>query len=504
MSEVAPDFAAGAGAFLQGGGAIGDLIRAHDWSSSPLGLPDGWPQSLRAVAGLLLNSAFPMFVAWGDDLGFLYNDAYAEILGTKHPAALGAKFYDVWSEIWDDISPLITEAMAGRASFRENLRLMVRRKDVEEEAWFTFSYSPVRADDGRIAGMFCAVHETTKTVVAEARLRDERQRLHDMFQQAPAFMALLAGPEHRFEFANPGYLELVGHRQVLGRTVEEALQDAVEQGYLELLDRVYATGEPVTANAAKYVVRSEPGGPGEERYVDFAYQPLKDGLGRVTGIFVQGADVTDRALHERVLQENEEKLKLMVLELNHRVKNNLATVQAIAVQTLRGDLPREQMRENFLQRISTLAAAHDILTREQWEGATLGNIAHAVLDALGTVGEQIRLIGPEVRLSSKAALAFSMAFHELGTNALKYGALSTEIGRVTVAWRAEQHGHLALEWTEEGGPTVAPRARRGFGSRLLERGLAGELGGRIALRFEPDGLRCVIEARLVDDRTALQ
>ena len=107
--------------FLVGGGSTGALMRAHDWSDSPLGPPDTWPQSLRTVVSLLLQSQFPMFVAWGEHLGFLYNDPYAEILGTKHPRALGRRFYDIWSEIWPDISPLIDAAMAGEATYREDL-----------------------------------------------------------------------------------------------------------------------------------------------------------------------------------------------------------------------------------------------------------------------------------------------------------------------------------------------------------------------------------------------
>src|SRR3954462_2385460 len=102
--------------FLIGGGEVGGLMRAHDWTSSPLGSPASWPQSLRSVAGLLLGSKFPMFVAWGPELGFLYNDPYAQILGTKHPASLGARFQDIWPEIWTDIVPLIDAAIADEAS----------------------------------------------------------------------------------------------------------------------------------------------------------------------------------------------------------------------------------------------------------------------------------------------------------------------------------------------------------------------------------------------------
>jgi signal transduction histidine kinase len=121
-----------------------------------------------------------MFVAWGNDLGFLYNDSYAEILGAKHPRALGRRFYDIWSEIWPDISPLIDAAMAGEATYREDLPLVMNRKGYDEQTWFTFSYSPVRDESGRVAGMFCAVSETTQKVLAERALRQNEAQLREL------------------------------------------------------------------------------------------------------------------------------------------------------------------------------------------------------------------------------------------------------------------------------------------------------------------------------------
>jgi PAS domain-containing protein len=134
--------------FLAGGGSTGALMRAHDWSESPLGPPELWPQSLRTVVGLLLQSQFPMFVAWGEALGFLYNDPYAEILGAKHPRALGKRFYDIWSEIWSDISPLIDAAMAGHSTYREDLLLVMPRcgRDLVH-----ILHSPVRDEIGKVA-----------------------------------------------------------------------------------------------------------------------------------------------------------------------------------------------------------------------------------------------------------------------------------------------------------------------------------------------------------------
>ena len=178
--------------FPYGGGKVGDLIRSHDWSASPLGPLERWPQPLKTVVELLLQSRFPMFVAWGDELGFLYNDAYAEILGAKHPRALGSRFHDIWAEIWSDISPLIDAAMAGGAIYREDLPLLMNRKGYDEQTWFTFSYSPLRDEAGRIAGMFCACTETTRRVLAEHGLRELNETLERRVAEAIAERKLLA------------------------------------------------------------------------------------------------------------------------------------------------------------------------------------------------------------------------------------------------------------------------------------------------------------------------
>ncbi|MEG8018380.1 ATP-binding protein [Sphingomonas sp. LR55] len=288
--------------FLTGGGEMAAMIRAHDWSTSPLGPIEHWPQSLRSIVSLMLASEFAMCVAWGPELGFLYNDHYARILYDKHPAALGGRLDVIWSELWSDIGPLVDRALGGKASFFENLPLVTNRKGYDEQTWFTFSYSPVRDESGAVAGMFCSTYESTERVQTERALRDERERMSQMFAQAPTFMAMLRGPEHRFELTNPGYDKLIGHREVLGRTVAEALPDAVEQGFLDLLDGVFTSGDAFTARGMLYAVQAEPGGPIDDRYVDFVYQPIRDATGAVVGVFVEGADVTDRKMLERDLQ----------------------------------------------------------------------------------------------------------------------------------------------------------------------------------------------------------
>ena len=148
---------------------MGALMREHDWTTSPLGEPKSWGPSLRMSVNLMLGSAFPMFLAWGPDLGFLYNDAYIEILGARHPEAMGRPFQAVWSEIWSDIDPLVQSALRGQATFMEDLPLVMTRNGHNEDVWFTFSYSPIREDDGAIAGMFCACTETTRQVQARRK-----------------------------------------------------------------------------------------------------------------------------------------------------------------------------------------------------------------------------------------------------------------------------------------------------------------------------------------------
>ena len=163
---------------------MGSLMRAHDWSTSPLGSPDDWPASLRTVVSLLLNSKFPMFVAGGPALGFLYNDPYAEILGDKHPGALGLSFRDISAEIWKDMNPLLERALAGEATYSENLPFTLLRNGYAEKKWFTFSYSPVCDESGMVAGLYCCCTETTAQVLAARKGKQEHERLRQLFEQA--------------------------------------------------------------------------------------------------------------------------------------------------------------------------------------------------------------------------------------------------------------------------------------------------------------------------------
>ena len=297
--------------FLADGGEMGERMRAFDWSSSPLGPPESWPQALKTTVGILLSSKFPMFLAWGPELRFLYNDAYIDVLGGKHPAALGHAFEDIWAEIWPDIAPLVRRALAGEATYFEDLPLTMTRKGYAEQTFFTFSYSPLRDDDGAAAGMFCVCTETTAQVLAERERLNETERLRQLFDHAPGFMAVVRGPDHVFEMANASYQKLVGRRDLIGKPVREAVPEVEGQGLFELLDKVYRSGEPFSGRSVAVRLQREPGAPSEERLLDFVFQPILDSQGAVAGIFADGYDVTERILAETALRESEERFRLI-------------------------------------------------------------------------------------------------------------------------------------------------------------------------------------------------
>ena len=340
--------------FLEGGGRAGALMRDHDWSRSPLGHPDEWPHALRTVVGLLLQSRFPMFVAWGKDLGFLYNDSYSEILGAKHPGALGSRFYDIWSEIWSDISPLIDAAMAGQATYREDLPLVMNRRGYDEPTWFTFSYSPVRGDDGRIAGMFCACSETTPRVLAERALRDlnetlerrvaaglaERKLLADIVEGTGAFVQV-ADLEYRWLAINRAAAE--EFERIFG------IRPRVGDSMLDLLSRQpdhQAAVRAVWSRALageEFAAIEEFGDPARERRAyEMRFNVLRDREGRQIGAYQFVYDVTERLRDQERLRAAEEALrqaqKLESLgQLTGGVAhdfNNLLAVFASALQLL--------------------------------------------------------------------------------------------------------------------------------------------------------------------------
>lgn len=300
-----------------GDGAVASLMRSYDWSDSPLGHPNQWSPALRTIVSLMLNSKFPMFLAWGPQLALLYNDAYAEILGNKHPDSLGQPFRAVWYDVWADITPIVDQAMSGQASFHEDLPLTMQRKGYVEQTWFTFSYSPAHDEHGNVAGLYCVCTETTQQVLASRQRKSEIERQQQFFQQAPGIMAVLREPEHVFELANEAYYQLVGNRELIGRSIRDALPEIEGQGLYELLDRVYQSGEPYVGRGVPIKLRQADSELLKQYYVDFVYQPIRDSAGQVSGIFIEGSDVTDAVKANHALRESEKHLRQLANTIPH-------------------------------------------------------------------------------------------------------------------------------------------------------------------------------------------
>lgn len=259
--------------FLAGGGEMGALMQAHDWSTSPIGYPDKWPQTLRTAVSMMLPSKHVMFVAWGPELAFLYNDAYRPVFGKKHPWALGRPFREVWPEVWNEIAPLVDAALRGEATWSENLPLVLERNGYPEDCWFTFSYSPLRDESGKVAGLFCAAAETTERVLAERRLVAEREQQRRLFEQTPGFVGILRGPEHVFEYVNDAYDRVAGKRGFVGQTVRAAFPDLEGTGVFEALDRAFTTGEPYVARDVPLSLQRTPGAEPGSLTLSFSVSP---------------------------------------------------------------------------------------------------------------------------------------------------------------------------------------------------------------------------------------
>jgi PAS domain S-box-containing protein len=332
--------------------------------------------------------------------------------------------------------------------------------------------------------------DITEQVEAEERLRESEERLRLMADAVPQIV-WATDADGKVEFFNRQWFIYTGTI----RTPSSAAQVATD--FLHLDDQAATTEAFQEAQRTggvfevEHRIRSKEGC---YRWFLVRAEPYRDPrTGNIVRWFGVSIDIHDR----RVAEEHQ---RLLVNELNHRVKNTLATVQSIASQTLRNAENTEQVKEALEARLFALSRAHDVLTRENWEGADLYDIVEQAVAPYSSRSEdRLHLAGSRVRVPPRIALALAMALQELATNAVKYGALSNETGQIRIAWRVEPAGsrsRLHLQWEEKGGPPVRTPLRRGFGSRLIERSLSQDLGGSARIEFPATGLVCTVDAPL--------
>ncbi|MEO8764617.1 MAG: PAS domain S-box protein [Ginsengibacter sp.] len=300
--------------FLAGGGEMGMLTRNKDWSTTPVGNIEGWPQSLRTTLGIILNSKFPMFLWWGPELVCFYNDAYRPSLGEngKHPFILGQRAEEAWPEIWEIIQPLINKVLSGgEATWSEDQLIPIYRNGKIEDVYWTFSYSPVIDELGHIAGVLVTCSETTEKVNAFRSLEESKARYFNNIMQAPVAMCIFRGKQHTVEVANDMMLELWGKTsmQVINKPIFEGLPEAGRQGLEQMLDNIYTTGEKFVANEWRLTLPRN--GNIETTYMNFVCEALKETDGTISGIVAIASEVTMQVLARKRIEESEEIFRTM-------------------------------------------------------------------------------------------------------------------------------------------------------------------------------------------------
>ena len=298
--------------FLSGGGEAAEIIALFNWATTSLGPIESWPTSLKSAIALILRSPVPIVTLWGEDEIMIYNDGYSAFAGGRHPNLFGSKVREGWPEVADFNDNIMKVGLAGGTlAYRDFPLTLYRHGGEPEQVWLNLDYSPLLGEDGRPAGVIAIVVEITDKVRIERELEAERKSLKSMFEQAPGFIAMASGPEHRFTMVNEAYRTLVAGRDVVGRTVAEALPEVVEQGFVSLLDRVYASGEPYVGRRERVNLQQGPHGTLNERYLDFIYQPVVADSGVTTGIFIQGHDVTEQHETEQAIRAEVRKLDVL-------------------------------------------------------------------------------------------------------------------------------------------------------------------------------------------------
>ncbi len=464
----------------------------------------------------------------GRDMTILdMNAAYLDVVGRDRDHLVGHNVFDAFPDLGETLQILRDSVQrvvtTGEVDVLPMLfHPMAAAVEGAGRCW-SVSHMPIRDREGKVVSILQNSQDVTKaypdkvpdrdeveivgtTVMERAKriqalnvsLLAESTQLRDLFMSAPSFMCVLRGTDYRFELANLAFTQLVGERDLLGHPFHQAIPESAGQIYVELLDKVFRSGEAFVGKQMRVEFERHPGRPLEEVFINFVFQPIVGDDGRVVGIFIDGNDVTDHVKAER-------SQALLVRELHHRVRNTLATVQGVMNSTARTAETIEDYQWAFSGRISSLARTHSLLTEEIQQFVSFPHLLRQEVGVYADgVTDRVVLEGPDVELPSQLAVPLGMTIHELTTNAFKHGALSTSKGRVTVRWTvrpAKDKRVLTCHWIEAEGPLVAEPAKHGFGSMILTRVLSQQIGAKVSASYAPGGFELRAEIPLDIERS---
>jgi PAS domain S-box-containing protein len=396
--------------------------------------------------------------------------------GITREDVIGRKFWDCFWWSFSPASQAQLEASIARAAAGETVRYDVEVRVAEDRRiWIDFALIPQRDAEGRVFEIVPSAVDITDRRAAEDALRTSIERLQAILSTAQVGIAI-ATAEGRVTEANRAFLDL------LGRSADDLRRGGIDWRrhltveFPRTWRRLLSQG---TLGPVEITLRREDG----REVPTLASAGLLDAQRReIVAFFL---DATRQ-------KADEEQRELLLLELKHRVKNMLASVQAIARQTARSTDDRASLVDALTGRLHAMARAHDLITERATGLVCLRDLILAQVEPYVSREGQLAYGGPELRIRPDAAHALGLVLHELATNASKYGALSVTGGRVSIQWE-ERPGATRILWAESGGPAVAPPTRRGFGSTLMESSLSHGLGGRIGVTYAPEGVRAEME-----------
>ena len=301
-----------------GGREMASRVLTHDWSATPLGPIGSWSPSRRSAVDMLLGNGLPMMALLGPELVQVYNDGYRAVMGERHPCGFGQAARACRPEAWDRNGPIYRRVLEGGAP--------ALSAEAAEAGTFAFSYGPLHDDAGAIAGVLVIAVAAAGANETGLRIAEETARQRRLFQGAPGFIAVTLGPHHVFDFVNDAYVRLLGRTRFVGRALRDAVPDIEGQGFLEMIDRVFATGVPFVAEDVAVTLHRS-AGMAERLYVDFVCSPTVDEAGAVTGTFTQGHDVTDahrarealrgtEEFNRRILASSDDRIEVLDLDAN--------------------------------------------------------------------------------------------------------------------------------------------------------------------------------------------